>query len=468
VRRATTAIADPPTAPVARRAARPAGRPVDVFVAMRSAARPVRRDFLGLSFEVGNLRLISSNAARGGLVTLLRTIGPGTMRFGGISADVQAAWVQGGSRPPAWASRRIAAADLARLALLARATGWRVLLTVNLGHYDPRAAAQEARAAKSALGASLAGIEIGNEPDAYVSKGLRPPGWSFAAYRPQAAAYRTAIRAAAPGVPIAGPDASSGARVLPWVSAAGATLRPALLTDHYYPSSSCGYRPSLSDLLSPLTRGAETAMLARLAAIAGAAGRSLRVDETNNISCGGQAGVSDSFAAALWAADYGVRAMAAGLDGVNFHDLVEQPRSYAPLVLVNKRFRANPEWYALLLLSRLVGDRPLQTRAGAGLVARGFATPAGGLRIVLVDFEPPGSGALLVRLRVPGRLRAGPIERLTGPSPAATAGVRLAGRRVSSSGGWRPASPLPRVYGGPGNLSLSIEPDSAALVTLQK
>lgn len=44
-----------------------------------------------------------------------------------------------------------------------------------------------------------------------------------------------------------------------------------------------------------------------------------RVNESNSIDEGGQPGVSDSFAAALWAVDYAFELANAGVDGVNFH-----------------------------------------------------------------------------------------------------------------------------------------------------
>jgi hypothetical protein len=70
----------------------------------------------------------------------------------------------------------------------------------------------------------------------------------------------------------------------------------------------------------------------------------LRIDETNNISGKGQPGVSNTFASALWAADYIARAMAAGVRGLDFHDLIDRPGAYSPLVASNNGLHANPEW----------------------------------------------------------------------------------------------------------------------------
>ncbi len=454
----------------------PAKVKASVSVDPSAAIGPVvPEDFLGLSFEAGSLPTIAGYAHSGDLVNLMRSLGQGVMRFGGISVDTEAAWSDEGA-PPAWAHATIAPQDLEGIAALAHATGWRVLLGVTFGHYEPAAAAQEAQVAQSLLGASLEGIAIGNEPDRFVADGLRTSPWSFADYLTEADAYRAAIAAAAPGVPIVGPDASSGELLLAWLEEVAADEHPTLLTAHYYPLTKCeAYAPKLSSLLSPLTRANETAILTRLSALAVSRKIPLRMDETNNVSCRGEPGVSNVFASALWAVDYLTRAMASGVAGIDFHDLIAEPLSYSPLVadgaqeLASGALHANPEWYALLLADRLLGDRPVQARVHGGeraLTAAAFVTPSGSLQLVLVDFAPSGAHRLLVRLRLPSSFRAGPILRLTAPGLTATSGVTLGGGAVGSEGTWSSAAPLPYVSGGPGSLALNMPASSAALVTL--
>jgi hypothetical protein len=455
------------SAPPAQATPAPRGRPVSVSIDVKQPGAAVPTDFLGLSFEAAAIPRIAAYAQGGNLAGLLRSLGDGTIRFGGVSADTQVTWSEGATLPR-WASGAISSHDLAGLASLVRQTGWGVLLTVNLGHYDPAAAAREAAAAHALLGEKLAGIEIGNESDRFFRKGLRGPDWSFAAYRSQFEVYRAAIARAAPGVPIAGPDASSGEPVLPWLRASAA-LRPALLTDHYYPLTSCGYTPVVSELLSPVVRADESSMLSSLRAIQRSSAIPLRIDETNDISCKGQAGVSNTFASALWAADYTARAMAAGIRGLDFHDLIGLPGAYSPLVATANGLHANPEWYALLMARPLQGSKPLQTtvRSAANLTARAFLSAGGVVRLVLVNFDPPSAAPLLVRLRVPGRFAGGSILRLTGPSPYATSQVKLGGREVTASGTWSARPPLPGVYDRGGSLALAVPPSSAALVTLE-
>jgi hypothetical protein len=469
----------PKRAPPSRqgRIARPVSVSVNPAVPIGTV---VPEDFLGLSFEAINLPSIAGYASSGDLVNLLRSLGHGVMRIGGISADEQTVWSQEGPAPAwaqAWAQATIDPQDLAGVASLAAASGWRVLLTVNLGHYEPAAAAQEAQVAQSLLGSSLVGIAIGNEPDRYVADGLRAAPWSFPEYLTEVEAYRGAIAASAPGAQIVGPDSSSSGELdLPWLAEAAAEERPALLTEHYYPLTKCQrHAPTLGQLVSPVMRVNETAALTQLAAIARSSAIPLRLDETNNVSCRGQPGVSNVFASALWAVDYVVRAMASGVVGLNFHDLIAEPLTYSPLAaydaqeLAGGALHANPEWYALLLTRSLIGQRPVQARVSGGnrtLTAGAFVSASGNLHIVLVNFAPRSARRLVVRLRLPRRFGPGPILRLTAPGLRATSGVALGARSVSATGTWGPSTPLPRVSGGPGSLELDMPPSSAALVTL--
>lgn len=451
-------------------------RAVRLSVTARSAGPAVGARFLGLSFETDDIPWIAHHGLTGDLAAAMRSLGPGGMlRFGGVSTDLISAWSPSGAAPARWAHIRVTRRDLAALAALARATGWHVILSVDLGHFDPRSAAAEAAAARALLGRSLAAIELGNEPDKYVSKGLRGSGWNVQQYLAQARAYRRAIAAAAPGVQIAGPDPSSGTAPLSWLRAAAGVGReaPALLTDHFYPTSSCGFKPTVGELMSAGTRAVGRQMVAQLAAIQRSTGRPVLLDETNDISCRGEPGVSDSFASALWAVDFIARGMASGLAGMYFHDLPSEPHAYSPLAALSRaqlgggRLHANPEWYALLLAGQLRGSRPVRANAGgaAGLGAWAFIDPARRLRLALVDFDPPGSKPLLVRIAVPAALSGGSALRLLAPSAAAQAGVSLGEAQVVA--GRYSATPRAEPVTVHGALAtVELPASSAALVTL--
>lgn len=449
---------------------------VSLTLGTRHPGTPVPTDFLGLSFEAEAVPRLAGYRPGSELDTLLRSLGHGVIRVGGVSADKSSAWEPAGAPRAAWASTALSPADVARLAALVRRVGWRALWTIGLGHYEPARAAREAAAAWGTFGPDLLGLEVGNEPNAYVGEGLRAPGWGLPLWRQQFAAYRRAIAHAAPGAPIASPDASSGVKQLAWVRAA-ALARPRLLTDHYYSLTSCGYqRPSIAELLGAPVREAETTMLEEVQAIVPARRTAIRIDETNNVSCHGEAGVSNSFASALWAVDWIARSMSAGIAGLNFHDLLDEPSAYSPIVLRDGRLHAHPEWYALLMTAPLAGQQPLRdvSTGTSTLTAAAFLAPRhaeadvrpGTLSIVLDDFEAPGTPSLTVRIGVPARYRSGRVLRLSAPGPGALSHVTLGGREVGPSGRWAPKLPLPHVRVARGSFTLAMKPSSAALITL--
>jgi hypothetical protein len=435
----------------------------------------VPADFLGLSYEVRDITLVGRFADGGNLVGYLRSLGPGLMRFGGVTADTRSVWAPPGVVAP-WATATVTPADIDRIARLARESGWRVLLTVNFGHFDPPAAQQETSYAALALGDALAAVEFGNEPDALALYGLRAQPWTFDQYKPQIDTYRSAVQAATPAVPLAGPDQGSGRRGLAWLADEAAFERPALLTAHYYPLAWCvGYHPALADLVSPQMHAAEQRMLTRLAGISRRHAIPLRIDETNNISCGGEPGVSNTFSAALWAVDFLTRAMTTGVAGINFHGHIANPTGYAPLAALTPdalragQLTAQPEWYAMLMAKQLLGDRPLPASSrpsGLDVTARAYLSASGGLDLVVVDDEPPGARPLLVRVPVASAFASGTALRLTAPSLAATSGVTLGGAAVQSHGGWGPSGAAPAVGVRNGVASFLVEPSSAVLVSL--
>ncbi len=133
----------PAPAPVAPAPAPPSAEAVAIGLEPAAAGKPVPARFLGLSFEVGSLQLLGQLGEKGNLVAFLRSLGPGVLRFGGITADQNVAWTDPQTPRPAWASATIGPADMKSIGRLARRSGWTVLLTVGLAHYEPQAAARE-------------------------------------------------------------------------------------------------------------------------------------------------------------------------------------------------------------------------------------------------------------------------------------------------------------------------------------
>lgn len=451
--------------------------PVSVSVDRGEAGAAVPEDFLGLSFEVAALSQLAGYASHGDLVTLLRSLGVGVLRFGGVTADEQIAWHDERTPRPSWALGVLEAGSLRELGALADASGWHVLLTLGLGHYEPQAAAREAAAAKAALGGSLEALELGNEPDAYAAHGLRPQPWTFVQYSEQVSAYRAAIEALAPGIPLAGPDSSGSSAYESWGLGEAVDQQPALLTGHHYPLG-CKEQPapSIARLLSLPIRRLEERSLRRYLFVAQEAGIPFRMDEANTVSCGGVPGISDTFASALWAVAYVTRAMSMGAAGINLEGNPNNCLGYTllcaptPEAAADGQLRAQPEWYALLLTKALIGERPLPTStnatASSNVVVSTFLASDGALHFVIVDDDPPGARPLAVALHVGGGFHGASVLSLTASSPLALSGVRLGGRAVAPDGLWSEPATLPRAANRQGVITVDVRPSSAALVTV--
>ena len=91
---------------------------------------------IGLStetYEFGVHHLSATSRAR---IRLMRLLGPAVLRIGGNEFD-ESWWTSHNEPRPSWATNVVTPADLARLRGLLDATHWRVILGVNLGHFDP-------------------------------------------------------------------------------------------------------------------------------------------------------------------------------------------------------------------------------------------------------------------------------------------------------------------------------------------
>ncbi|MGO9249241.1 MAG: glycosyl hydrolase family 79 C-terminal domain-containing protein [Solirubrobacteraceae bacterium] len=479
------AIASPSSAP-----AQPSPLPVTVTIDPFAPGAQVPARFLGLSFEMAALDQLAPYANHGDLVTLLRSLGPGMLRFGGITADENVAFTDAAVPRPAWASSTFGPEQLRDLGVLARRSGWHVLLTVGLAHDEPAAAAQEVASAHRALGPYLAAVEIGNEPNSYGSHGFRTLPWIAQGYEEEVSGYRESIASLTPNVPIAGPDVSGSGVFGEWGEEEALSQQPALLTGHHYPLG-CAQTPppSIESLLSTATRGLAAQSLETYMRIARTYRIPLRIDETNTVSCGGLPGVSDTFASALWATGYITQAMTAGAAGINLQGNPMHCVGYTPLCTPDPvaatagSLRAQPEWYALLLSRSLVGCRPLPTTvapatgapapppvattATPNLVDASFSCPGHSMRVVLVDDEPPGSSPLALTLNVGAGLGTARIMRLTAPAPSATSGVLLGGSAVAAGGSWSAPTSTESTTTHAGALALELAPSSAVLITVR-
>lgn len=454
----------------------------------RHPGREFARGAVGLSIESKELATEDLSASHDSLVTLLRMLGPGVLRIGGGSVD-SSWWTSDNEPAPTWATDVITPSDLATLDHFLVATGWKVILGVNLGHFDPTRAASEASVAEHVLGSRLLGFEIGNEPDDYGTSvvQLRPRSYSAGNYLEELAAYGAAMGAAAANINLYGPDLSSQAWLLAIASSKLVTF--AAVTQHYYPTTyslakgSCRATPvpTALELLSLQVRERENATLQMLVQAGEIAHSKTRISETNTTgSCDTDGGPATSpvYASALWSLDWSLRTASAGVAGLNFHGYLGHCGPYAASPICAEsyfaqskgRVTARPEYYGLLAASQLEGGRFVPTRLSRlsplgslpNLTTWATVTPTGIVRIAIDNLATEGL-AQLVSIPIFGYTATS--ETLLGPSVELTTGITLGDMSISTSRQWRPRHV--KVTHANHSFHVTVRPASAIIVTLR-
>jgi hypothetical protein len=333
------------------------------------------------------------------------------------------------------------------------------MLDLNLAVHSPAMAAAFASAVHAALPRrSLVGLAVGNEPDLYhhqprlalerVATTLSstpldwPQTYTTSEYRSDYRAYARALRRAVPGVPLDGPDITSSTPK--WVGAISdlGAFTPQLITMHRYAFSTCyqpssPFYPTIPKLLGqPATVGLAT-RLRRALGIAQAHAIPLRITEINSISCGGNRGVANSFATALWAPDALFELMAGGVIGVNWH--IRPQLLNAPFHLRSSGFEAEPELYGLALFARMIGPHSelLGVHAPSFGSDRLKVWAVRSNKYVSVLLINKGAHRVVTQLKLAGSFRGrAKVQRLTARGINAEDGVRLDGQRIGSDARW--------------------------------
>jgi hypothetical protein len=454
-----------------------------VTVRSLTPIRAMPRSFFGLSTEYWTLPFYERRPQLlDRVLSLLHVPGDGPMvlRIGGDSAD-HARWDPSRRWMDPWVFR-VTPSWLAATARLVRDEHLRVILDMNLVTGSALGAGQWARAAERAFPRhSIAAFEIGNEPDLYVRKlwvallaqaraGVLPSNITPAVYGRDFSAYAHTLLGVAHGATIAGPAIANPELNLRWVASLLAH-RPVglhLVTAHRYPYSACsapgmpGY-PTITRLLSPRATVGVVQSIEPALRLAHRAGLPFRLTELNSVTCGGRAGVSNTFVTALWAPDALFQLLRAGVDGVNLH-----AREYAvnaPFTISAHGLRANPLLYGLIMFTRAVGPgaQLLHTQiTGASRLDAWTVRLRGGLlHVLLID---KGRRPLTVAVHLPARGSA-TMQRMLAPSVAATHGVTIAGQHLGSDGQWQGKAVITRVPRGGRGYVLTLPGHSAALLS---
>jgi hypothetical protein len=295
-------------------------------------------DFVGLSYEVQQLTDPSFfSKENAGLIREFKALSSrGVLRLGGNTSEF-AFWKPTANSPepehpairevegePKAQYYAITPEAVRNLAGFLKATGWSCLYGIGMGTNAPQRAAEEAEFAARTLGASLQYFQIGNEVDLF-SRHLRDPKtWGAKTYLDEWLAIARAITARVPGAKFGIPDVAGNVSWLTEIADLWHSIENpphvTTLTHHYYfggPATNPDV--NIPNLLKPATM----AKVQKTADIATAAadkmGARVRMTEGNTCYRGGKPGVSDVFAAALWAADYSLLLASNNYSGINLH-----------------------------------------------------------------------------------------------------------------------------------------------------
>ena len=412
--------------------------------------------YLGLSYESmprtndGGVNSGKFDAV-GNLPQLLRNLGTGTLRFGGNSVD----------RTYATATP----AALQGLVRLADATGWRYVYSTNFAHYNASNTTADAAAVRTALGARLKSLVCGNEPDLYVNNAYRPAGYSSSAYVTDVNRCLNVLRAQAPGVPIGGPDTAGPGWLANYASSERG--RVALLNNHHYPLSNCnGPNGTATGLIAASKRSSEAGLVASAATTARNNNMQLIMAEVNSAACGGISGVSNTYAAALWALDYVFAGVQNGAQGMYFHGALDRAcTGYTSLCeTAANQYRPQPIYYGLLFakLAGVGAMLPTAISSPSNLAAHTVRASDGTIRVVLANLS---ADTIQTSLWAGTRNGAGSLIRLTAPSLTATSGVQIQGAAVATNGTFTPGAASP-VSCTSGTCPVTLAPFNAVVVTL--
>lgn len=417
---------------------------VKIQVDTKTVVSRISPNFIGFGYETSAVAQSNyfspKNAA---LIRLYRNLSPhGLIRIGGNISD-HTQYVPEGI-PAVHTEKEVTIfnqTNLADLAGFAHATGWKVMWGLNLGTGSKEAAGQEAVAVSAALGDRLQSFEIGNEVD--IHGGYDGKYRDYAGYYSNYLAYKAVIRSALPQAVFSGPDVAWNlAWLTNFANAEAGDIK--LLTHHYYRTGAMKPEATIKNLL--MSDDAWAGKLQKLQQVCRDQNTSFRINEVNSFYGGGKAGVSDTFASALWSLDYMFQLATYGCNGINLETDINQLgwiSHYSPIVHdAAGHCLARAEYYGMLAFA-LAGKGDLLKlnldKDDINLSAYATKDEQGFLWIMAVNKDLSRDAEL--DAAVPDGYATAEAFRLTAPSVASKDQVTFAGTAVSADGQWSPSPP---------------------------
>lgn len=459
-----------------------------VEVAPNAPTTPIPQAFLGLSLEWWNLPFDDQHLGLFRRVIELLHVpgdGPLVVRVGGDSSD-HTLFDPQVRRLPSWAYG-LTRAFVVEGARDTRKLGVRVIIDLNLITATPkRAGVLAAEAQRVMPRGSVIGYEIGNEPDLYTqafwvaaTQGDRtlapslPPSITPASYARQYNEYAGVMDPIARGTPLLAPALANPRPDLDFIRTLLAGPHPGLgvVTGHRYPYSACATRrspeyPTIPRVLSENATFGMAQSVEPMVVLARRAGLAARLTEFNSVTCGGLAGVSNTFATSLWAPDAIFELIRDGFVGINLHARHEAVNG--PFTFDIHGFDARPLLYGLMTFVRTLGPRArlvtVQRSIPTSVPLKAWAVEVSGhqLHVLLINKGPRSE---TVSLRIPAS-RPATLQRLLAPSVSARSGVTLAGQSLDANGNWSGKRQIQVVAPGAAGYQVTAPPYSATLLSV--
>jgi hypothetical protein len=418
----------------------------------------------------------------------MRILGPGVLRLGGNSQD-NTCWDPDVAPHPGWCKGTINPGLMKLYGDSARASGWKLILGINLKQDSPTWARREvAEGVEQYLPAKdLLGLEIGNEPDLYARDGARPDQFSAAEDARDFLGYLKAFRQNQDSQTYAaiGPATCCDWRnphdLETFLDGVGpANLK--LVTVHNYSATTCDNTAvTAAQLLSPELMDRFNSDAKALIVEAHQHRLPIALAETNSASCGGMKGVSNAFTSALWGLDLLFSSAQDGFTNVNFHISFRAGGSaYNPVDTIGWKDSsghwhfsntAEPLYYAMYMFARNASGKhllPVEVKTNANIRAYAVSTCSGcAAEVFVINKDISAAGEVRVHSSEP--MGAGSLLLLQAPSLGSLApDVRYGGAQFDSSADL----PAPRETDikseSNGNFSFQLPIAAVALLTIRQ
>ncbi|MGE5326304.1 MAG: hypothetical protein ACM3NO_04640 [Deltaproteobacteria bacterium] len=417
----------------------------------------------------------------------MRNLGPGILRLGGNSQD-NTCWDEKDAPHPDWCKAPINHADMKLYSDAAEASGWKLILGLNLKQNSASWAEREVSegVAHDIKPSDLIGLEFGNEHDLFARDGARPGKFSPAEDARDFLAYLNAVRSnpATKSYAAIGPATCcmwrNPANLATFIDGVGASNLK-LVTVHNYSATTCGNRVvTAQELLSRELMDRYDREAKALVAVADQRRLPIAMAETNSASCGGMKGVSNAFTATLWGLDFLFVSAEDGFTGVNYHISYRTGGSaYNPVDTIGWKNatqgwtfknQAEPLYYAMYMFARNAsGQNLLPTEVQTDSNVRAYAVsscPGCAARIFVINKDLAASGE--VRVHLAGPMGKGSLLLLDAPKLDSLASdVRYGGAQFDENGDISAPKETVINPGSDGNYDFTLSNAAAALLTVQ-